>query len=171
PWNLAIKKKATQSSVLWGNPNFAVDGSIGGKFPVRKCTATSTTIDGAGSRYWQVDLGDWYKVFKVYVHNRVDEFGSLLKHFDVFVESKGMVELLSPTKKCASHRRKNLKNGDVVELTCDTSKHNEGQFVILVTSRPFLLQICEVRVIGHDVTGKTPQHPTHTLNTSDKCAS
>ncbi|XP_070177395.1 uncharacterized protein [Littorina saxatilis] len=152
PWNLAIKKKATQSSVLWGNPNFAVDGSIGGKFPTRKCTATSTTIDGAGSRYWQVDLGDWFKVFKVYVHNRVDELGSLLKHFDVFVESKGMVELLSPTKKCASHRRKNLKNGDEVELTCDTSKHNEGQFVILVTSRPFLLQICEVRVIGHNVT-------------------
>ncbi|XP_070175979.1 multiple epidermal growth factor-like domains protein 10 [Littorina saxatilis] len=149
PWNVAIKKTATQSSVLWGDPSFAIDGLTEGTDSGKQCTATNPAVDGGGNRWFQVDLGVTCKVVKLYVHNRGDTNGNKLDRFDVFVENEGMLTLSSPTKKCAEHQNAEMENAAVAELTCDSSKDNKGQFVILVAPSPHLLEICEVRVIGY----------------------
>ncbi|XP_070177442.1 uncharacterized protein [Littorina saxatilis] len=150
PWNVALKKTATQSSILKGGPGKAVDGLNVISDP-EKCTSTNPAIDGSGDRWWQVDMASPYKVFKLIVHTRVDCCANQLDHFDVFVEDEGMQTLSSPTKKCAEHRNDTLEEASEIELNCDPEKHNRGQFVILVAPSPHLLQFCEVRVFAHDV--------------------
>ncbi|XP_070201367.1 uncharacterized protein [Littorina saxatilis] len=150
PFNVAMKKTASMSSTLYGDASFLVDGVLGDSDPHR-CTATNPFFDGSSGRWWQVDTGESYRIFKLHVHNRVDINGRDLKHFDVFVENEGMDTLSMPTKKCAEHRNETLENGAEVVLTCDPSQLNEGRFVILVAPRPYTLQLCEVRVMGHKV--------------------
>ncbi|XP_070203211.1 uncharacterized protein [Littorina saxatilis] len=147
PWNLAMKKTASQSSTKFGSAANAVDGGITRE--KAECTATNPSVDGNGDRWWQVNMGSTYKVFKVHVHNRVDSLGVLLKNFDVFVEDQGMLTISTPTKKCAEHRNSSLANGVKIVLVCDPTQVNEGQFVILVAPNPHYLQVCEVVVMGH----------------------
>ncbi|XP_070177217.1 uncharacterized protein [Littorina saxatilis] len=150
PWNVALKKTATQSSILKGGPGNAVDGLQVISAP-EKCTSTNPAIDGTGDRWWQVDMESPYKVFKVFIHTRVDCCANKLDHVDVYVEDEGMETLSSPTKRCAKHRNNTLTEAAVLTLVCDTTKHNRGQFLILVAPSPHLLEFCEVRVMGHEI--------------------
>ncbi|XP_070177400.1 uncharacterized protein [Littorina saxatilis] len=71
PWNVALKKFASTSSLLKGGPANAVDGTNSNSSP-DKCVSTHPVKDGADNRWWQVDMEASYRVFKLFIHTRVD---------------------------------------------------------------------------------------------------
>ncbi|XP_070177821.1 uncharacterized protein [Littorina saxatilis] len=150
PWNVAIEKTASQSSIYFGVASMAIDGSTSDK-DHKLCVSMNPDADLDRGSWWQVDMAATYKVFRLHVHSRVDCCAEFLDSFDVFVENYAMKSNSSPTKKCASHRDKIVKNGGVVLLTCDPSQLNEGRYVILLATPEHWLQFCEVRVMGHNV--------------------
>ncbi|XP_070201371.1 uncharacterized protein [Littorina saxatilis] len=77
PFNVAIKKTASMSSTLYGDASFVIDGALGDSDP-HLCTATNPSVDGSRARWWQVDTGESYRIFKLHVHNRVDASEFLL---------------------------------------------------------------------------------------------
>ena len=77
--NVALKKKATQSTVAFGgNPARAVDGNPD---PVYQNQSISHTESNGTDPWWEVDLGQTANVEQVLVYNRADSLGSRLNGF------------------------------------------------------------------------------------------
>ena len=77
--NIALKKKATQSTVAFGgNPARAVDGNSD---PSYQNLSISHTESNGTDPWWEVDLGRTANVEQVRVHNRADSLGSRLNGF------------------------------------------------------------------------------------------
>jgi hypothetical protein len=79
--NLALKGKATQSSVAFeGPPEFAIDGNTNGNFAEAKTTHTETE----NNPWWEVDLGAEQSPDSVVVWNRTDNnLGERLANFRI----------------------------------------------------------------------------------------
>ncbi|KAK7096006.1 hypothetical protein V1264_005354 [Littorina saxatilis] len=108
-------------------------------------------VDIQQGSWWQVDMAATYKVYRLYVHARLDCCAELMDSFDVFVEDYAMTSNSSLTNKCASHRDNTVKAGSVILLTCDPSQLNQGRYVILLATPNHYIYVCEVRVMGHNV--------------------
>lgn len=79
--NLALKGKATQSSIAFeGPPEFAIDGNTNGNFAEAKTTHTETE----NNPWWEVDLGAEQSPDSVVVWNRTDNnLGDRLANFRI----------------------------------------------------------------------------------------
>lgn len=109
--NLALKKKATQSTVAFaGAPARAVDGDTDGEY---HNGSVSHTESNGTNPWWEVDLGRIANVEEVIVYNRTDLRGDRLDGFTlkildakrkvVFSKEKipqsAIISLLRPGKK------------------------------------------------------------------------
>lgn len=89
--NVALKKKATQSSTAHGgNAGKAVDGNKSGTYADGGQTHSR---EGEDNPWWQVDLGAEYPIERIEIYNRTDgNLGTRLKDYTVRVlDSKGNV--------------------------------------------------------------------------------
>jgi putative heme-binding domain-containing protein len=89
--NVALKKKATQSSTAHGgNANRGVDGNKSG---IYNDGGQTHSREGEDNPWWQVDLGAEYPIELIEVYNRTDgALGTRLRNYSVIVlDGKGSV--------------------------------------------------------------------------------
>jgi putative heme-binding domain-containing protein len=89
--NVALRKKATQSSTAYGAPaSRAVDGNKSGTFADGGQTHSR---EGEDNPWWQVDLGADYPIERIEIYNRTDgNLGTRLKDYTIkLLDARGHV--------------------------------------------------------------------------------
>ncbi|XP_033747888.1 uncharacterized protein LOC117332925 [Pecten maximus] len=143
--DIALNKPATQSSVGYeGAAGRAVDGNLNPDYEARSCTHTHP-IDN--KPWWQVDLGDVYRINRVSVQNRV-KYGYELENFVIETSETNVMGPnghLKNSKLCYNYTEAQVPSGELKTLPCLTDTF--GRY-LRITKSLKVLMICEVIVEG-----------------------
>ncbi|MFK7801203.1 MAG: DUF1800 family protein [Anaerolineae bacterium] len=150
--NLALEKTASLSSAAYNSePNHAVDGDTNGDFSNNSVAVTDTEQEP----WWQVDLGDVYKLDKVGVWGRTDCCKAEFNNFYVFVSdndfgNKSLSQLLADT----SVWRTLVDGNSAVSL--NVAADTTGRYVRIQMVGEKSLALAEVKVYGSPILNGTP---------------
>jgi len=142
--NLAIGRPTVQSSLNFGGlPERGVDGDNNPSWGGATCTHT----DIQDNPWWAVDLGSFYYITTVVVHNREDCCSERLAGITAVASDQLLAEgdafsTLTSSTPCASDGSAD----SVVTLHCEAA---EGQYVYLYLPSNQYLTMCEVEVFGN----------------------
>ncbi|MBZ5590850.1 MAG: discoidin domain-containing protein [Acidobacteriia bacterium] len=142
--DLAVGKKATQSSAGLAPASYAVDGNTDGNFNDHSVSSTGNNANA----WWQVDLGASVSISSITIWNRTDSGQTLLNDYWVFVSNTPFAATDKPATLSKRAATWSSHQTTVPSPSATINAGVQGRYVRVQLTGTNYLNMAEVQVMG-----------------------